>query len=982
MAPPETRPEDASSASPTAKWHFAILTYGNLAETKRCLASLEATVDEPFVVHVVDNASKDGTQQWLRSCGKPWLRARCNETNRGVPGGRNDLLAFALPTMRADDWLVFCDNDLEFTAGWLARFRSAMRQFPNARMLGQVGHLVHVHGERRALLPASGRTGPVDVLSGGFACMVRADVAAAIGPFDEKLGLFWHEDDDWSVRALQLGVELVAVPDAGVVHHEHATGVATDGLREGGSLKNQAYLCAKWRGMGIVDEGGWVRQASAHYKLPELRAELQRRCGRATPIGRAEMFAAADLLDRLVGATDPLAEMAARPEPLPPCFDAWLAWNRETASSCGAAELVAQLDRVAAASRRGALAARVSQWVKVPSQSTDGPAGNGVCATRDFDDPQWLAAADALEPGHAMRDPYARDLAFWKDASALLALRRASVAGATETLLLVGCAEPRLVRALRPMFSRLVDFDPASPPADRSCSVALVLGAHVPNVMAQALRACRADATVVVVGEACLDGAPTALLLQPMQLEHELGPRNGFAPLWPIRTAVDPALLEACAFQGGPRHGPKLCTLGDRLTTGFVVAFRRQAVAAASDSGSKPVVVAPSVAPRAVVGVDLRTVAYADSTARGIGHYTIHHLAAIARRAPELRIACYLPEGRELPAALRLPNVEARDVDAFSSADCDLVHLPDPMNLAIGFDSPLRAFRHPRTTVLFHDLTPLRHYVAQWPASNRDAYLDRLRQIEKSDATLLCNSTFTRNDAVATLGIDASRAIAVLAGWNGHRSRPDAGAIAATKARLGIRGPFVLHIGALDPHKNFAASLSAFLQARGRRPLQFVVVGAVDPGIEQFASLCSKKRIPDVVFTGYLPRADLDALYADAAALLFLSKAEGFGFPLLEAMAAGCPVIGSDATSHPEVVGDAGLLVPLDGAAEHAAKALLRVLTEPGLVATLRERGVRQATKFSWDEVADRTIAAWDAVLVGAKSDARQRAGLPLFTNV
>ena len=967
MAPSQTRePSVAQQVAPRAKWHFAILTYGNLAETKRCLASLEATVDEPFVVHVVDNASTDGTQQWLSSRDKPWLRVHCNEANRGVPGGRNDLLAFALPVMQPHEWLVFCDNDLEFQKGWLAAFRDAMERFPSARMLGQVGHLVHVHGDRRTLLPAHDDVGPVDVLSGGFACMVRADVAAAIGAFDENLGLFWHEDDDWSVRALQLGVELVAVPRAGVVHHEHATGVANDGLREGGSLKNQAYLAAKWRSNGWIDEGGWVRQTSAHYKPPELRSELQRRCGRATPIGRAEMFAAADLLDRLVDAKDPAVDYAQRLVSLPMCWSEWLAWNRETALACGAHELALQLERIARATAQGSVAARLMPLVKSPSPSVDGPAGNGLCASADFEDAEWLAAADVLEPGHSMRDPHARDLAFWQDASALLAVRRAMVTGRDATLLLVGRAEPRLVRALRGMFARVVDFDPASPPAAGTCAAAVFVHAHAPSVVAQALRACTATSLVVVVGDACLDGAPSSWIPQPMQLVHELGPRNGLAPLWPIRTAVDAAVLEACCVANSKRNGPKLSALGERLTTGFVVAFRREGSAreAVSRRDVLPTQAQAHALPsRAVIGVDLRTVAYADSTARGIGHYTTHHIAAVARRAPDLRFVCYLPEGRELPQSLRLPNIEARDVDAFSAADCDLVHLPDPMNLAIGFDSPLRAFRHPRTTVLFHDLTPLRHYIAQWPVANRDAYLDRLRQIEKSDALLLCNSTFTARDAAATLSIDASRTVPVLAGYNGQRSDPDPSTVARVKARLGIRGPFVLHVGALDPHKNFAASLSAFLQVRGRRPLQFVVVGAVDPGIEQFALLCNKKRIPDVVFTGYLPRADLDALYASAASLLFLSKAEGFGFPLLEAMAAGCPVIGTAVTSHPEVVGDAGMLVPLEGAAEHAAVALRRVLDEPGLADALRSRGRAQAATFSWDAVADRTIGAWNAML-------------------
>ena len=656
---------------------------------------------------------------------------------------------------------------------------------------------------------------------------------------------------------------------------------------------------------------------------------------------------------------------------MPLCWSEWIAWNRETALACGSGELALQLERIARATAQGCVSARLSPLVKAPSPSVAGPSGNGICASSDFDDPEWLAAADALEPGHSMRDPHARDLAFWLDASALLAVQRSMLGERDATALVVGRAEPRLVRALQGVCARVVDFDPASPPAEGTCAVAIFLRAHAPSVFAQALRACRDGAAVVVVGEACLDGAPTAWIPQPMQLVHELGPRIGLAPLWPIRTAVDPAVLEACSHGNGERNGPKLSVLGERLTTGFVVAFRREHSSrdrwAPRDTFAIPRArahregEAPSA--RAVVGVDLRTIAYADSTARGIGHYTTHHIAAVARRAPDLRFACYVPEGRELPQSLRLPNVEARDVDAFSAADCDLVHLPDPMNLAIGFDSPLRAFRHPRTTVLFHDLTPLRHYVSSWPVANRDAYLDRLRQIEKSDALLLCNSTFTARDVAATLSIDATRTVPVLAGYNGKSSNPDAASIALVKQRLGIRGPFVLHVGALDPHKNFAASLSAFLQVRGRRPLQFVVVGAVDPGIEQFALLCNKKRIPDVVFTGYLPRADLDALYASASSLLFLSKAEGFGFPLLEAMAAGCPVIGTAVTSHPEVVGDAGLLVPLEGAAEHAAAALRRVLDEPGLADALRARGRAHAATFSWDEVADRTIAAWNAML-------------------
>src|SRR5262245_48049686 len=316
--PPAAVVRRSSRPGAPVRWNFAILTHGALDATRRCLRTLAATVGEPFRVFVVHHASGDGTQAWLASRTEPWLHWQWNAHNRGVAGGRNDLLAFAGPHLRDTDWLVFCDNDLEFERGWLDAFAAAIAAWPQARLFGRVGHFVEVRGDRRVLLPAPTRTGPVDVLSGGFACCVRADAAAAIGPFDEQLGLFWHEDDDWCVRALQLGVDVVAVPEAAVLHHEHASGVANAGLREGGSLRNQALLARKWRDAGWVDAGGWVgRPAPGVWQPPAVRRELQRRGGLGTPVGRAEFASASALLDRLVGAVDPRAEFARCREPVP-----------------------------------------------------------------------------------------------------------------------------------------------------------------------------------------------------------------------------------------------------------------------------------------------------------------------------------------------------------------------------------------------------------------------------------------------------------------------------------------------------------------------------------------------------------------------------------------------------------------------------------------------------------------------------------------
>ena len=129
------------------------------------------------------------------------------------------------------------------------------------------------------------------------------------------------------------------------------------------------------------------------------------------------------------------------------------------------------------------------------------------------------------------------------------------------------------------------------------------------------------------------------------------------------------------------------------------------------------------------------------------------------------------------------------------------------------------------------------------------------------------------------------------------------------------------------------------------------------------AAVCASRKIPDVLFTGFLPREHLDVLYAAATALLFLSRAEGSGLPLVEAMAAGCPVIAGNATSLPEVVGDAGVLVEPDDQAGVAA-VIERLIDDGEFAAQLRSAGHAQAERFTWDAVADRTLAVWRRMLL------------------
>ena len=162
-------------------------------------------------------------------------------------------------------------------------------------------------------------------------------------------------------------------------------------------------------------------------------------------------------------------------------------------------------------------------------------------------------------------------------------------------------------------------------------------------------------------------------------------------------------------------------------------------------------------------------------------------------------------------------------------------------------------------------------------------------------------------------------------------------------------------------HKNHRAAIEALRILRdkhGRTPSLVCSGGAreAQPAIEEQLNTYGLQN--QVRFLGYCPHDDVPALYRGAACLLFPSLFEGFGMPVLEAMASGCPVVCSNTTSLPEIAADAALLAdPAD--AEAFADALARVLGDAGLRAELCMRGLRQATRFSWQRHTIETIAVF-----------------------
>ena len=183
----------------------------------------------------------------------------------------------------------------------------------------------------------------------------------------------------------------------------------------------------------------------------------------------------------------------------------------------------------------------------------------------------------------------------------------------------------------------------------------------------------------------------------------------------------------------------------------------------------------------------------------------------------------------------------------------------------------------------------------------------------------------------------------------------DPAAIAAVCAKYGISGEYVLYVGTLQPRKNLIRLIEAFA-ALESRTLKLVIAGQKGWLYDRIFARARELDVEQrVIFPGYVAGADLPALLSGAQLFAFPSLYEGFGFPVLEAMACGVPVVCSNVSSLPEVAGDAALLVdPLDTGAWTTA--LERTLADEELRAELTTRGYAQVRRFSWQRAAEETL--------------------------
>lgn len=195
-----------------------------------------------------------------------------------------------------------------------------------------------------------------------------------------------------------------------------------------------------------------------------------------------------------------------------------------------------------------------------------------------------------------------------------------------------------------------------------------------------------------------------------------------------------------------------------------------------------------------------------------------------------------------------------------------------------------------------------------------------------------------------------------------NRHPPDS--IAAMKTKYHITKPYFLAVGSIEPRKNLSRALVAFkalLEMKGAN-YQFVIAGGKGWKNEAFYTLLKKLDIDShLVFTGYVKEEELPPLYQGAEAFIYPSIYEGFGLPVLEAMASGVPVITSNVSSLPEVAGDAALLVnPME--VFEIYEAMEALVTNPSLREDLKGKGLEQSKKFSWEKTALDTLKIYRKV--------------------
>ena len=260
--------------------------------------------------------------------------------------------------------------------------------------------------------------------------------------------------------------------------------------------------------------------------------------------------------------------------------------------------------------------------------------------------------------------------------------------------------------------------------------------------------------------------------------------------------------------------------------------------------------------------------------------------------------------------------------------------------------------------ITLHDVIPLTMPDTVGPYYRRKFIESIPNVLERTDA-IITVSEFSKKDICMELEVSPDMVhVTKLAAEDIYAPMDKASSKHFIKNQYGIEKDFFLYVGGFNPRKNIPSLLMAFAYIKSKlsRPFNVVILGKPGPSYDDLMKLCEKlKIVDDCIFTGYIPVPDMPYFYNAAEVFVYPSLYEGFGLPLVEAMACGTPVVTSDITSIPEVVGDAAIKVcPMDY--ETIGENLLRLIEDRTLYKEMSKRALARAKLYSWDKTAIETL--------------------------
>ncbi len=359
----------------------------------------------------------------------------------------------------------------------------------------------------------------------------------------------------------------------------------------------------------------------------------------------------------------------------------------------------------------------------------------------------------------------------------------------------------------------------------------------------------------------------------------------------------------------------------------------------------------------------------------GVGTYTEQLARGLAVAAPESRFVLFrppLPRGRDIePRSSNLTDLRTwryplvmGQPGRFTPTLLSLESVVGEVDLFHGTTFTVPARRRAPVVATVHDLTLLRR-----PELGTNRLVSMVRKAAGSlpgaDRIIAVSET-TRRDIVELCGVPPDRISVVYNGCSAEfRPRDRETCLAETEHHLQSKGPFLLHVGTVEPRKNLATLIRAFALLRRQTGLPHKLLLAGAPGWESqpLGAIAAEEGVAaEVLFAGFVPKRLLPSLYCAADVFVYPSLYEGFGLPVIEAMASGTPVVTSNLSALPEIAGGAALLVePSDP--EEIAAAIKLCLEDPSRAARLRSDGLARAEEFSWERTASQTLEVFKVTL-------------------